>query len=52
MGGYGAYVWSAYGIAAVVLALNVILPARAERNALARLARSTRLRESEHDTAS
>ena len=26
MGGYGAYVWSSYGIALVVLAANVIVP--------------------------
>ena len=39
MGGYAAYVWSAYAIAAVVLTLNVVLPRRTERAALARLAR-------------
>ncbi|MCZ6773920.1 MAG: heme exporter protein CcmD [Proteobacteria bacterium] len=38
MGGYGAYVWSAYGISAVVLAGNVLLSRRAERALLARLA--------------
>lgn len=26
MGPYGAYIWSAYAIAAVVLVLNVVLP--------------------------
>ncbi|KAF3981089.1 MAG: heme exporter protein CcmD [Methylococcales symbiont of Hymedesmia sp. n. MRB-2018] len=26
MGGYGMYVWSAYGIAFVVLLLNIVLP--------------------------
>lgn len=26
MGGYGAYVWSSYGLAAVVVAYNVIEP--------------------------
>ena len=26
MGGYGFYVWTAYGIAFVVLLLNVVLP--------------------------
>ncbi|HIF55269.1 MAG: heme exporter protein CcmD [Methylococcales bacterium] len=26
MGGYGMYVWPAYGIAFVVLLLNVVLP--------------------------
>ncbi len=39
MGGYGAYVWSAYGIAALVLIVNAVLPGRAERAALRRLAR-------------
>lgn len=38
MGGYGAYVWSAYGLAAVVLILNIALPIRAERVALRRIA--------------
>ncbi len=31
MGGYAAYVWSAYGIAAVVLALNLFAPIARER---------------------
>ena len=26
MGGYGAYVWPAYGLAAVVIAGNIVLP--------------------------
>lgn len=42
MGGYGAYVWSAYGLSAVVLVLNAVLPRRSERAALARLARLAR----------
>ena len=28
MGGYGAYVWSAYGITAVAMLLSVLLPLR------------------------
>ena len=28
MGGYAAYIWPAYGIAAVVVAVNAILPGR------------------------
>ena len=28
MGGYGAYVWSAYGFAIFVLVINVIIPMR------------------------
>ncbi len=31
MGGYAAYVWSAYGISLVVLILNIILPIRHEQ---------------------
>ncbi len=28
MGGYGIYVWSAYGFAIVILVINVIIPMR------------------------
>lgn len=28
MGGYGVYVWSAYGFAALVLVVNVLIPLR------------------------
>jgi heme exporter protein D len=31
MGGYAAYVWSAYGISLVVLILNIILPIHREK---------------------
>ena len=31
MGGYGSYVWGSYGLAALVLAHNVILPLRHTR---------------------
>ena len=31
MGGYAAYVWSAYGISFVVLILNIILPIYREK---------------------
>ncbi len=37
MGGYGAYVWSSYATAAVVLGLNVIVPLGQRRRALTRL---------------
>jgi len=37
MGGYGFYVWTSYLLAAVVLALNVILPLRARKTVRARL---------------
>ncbi len=26
MGGYGGYIWSAYGITAIVLTLSIVLP--------------------------
>ena len=38
MGGYGAYVWSAYAIAGVVLAWNAYAACTAARRQLARLA--------------
>ena len=31
MGGYAAYVWSAYGISLAVLIMNIILPIRREK---------------------
>ncbi len=39
MGGYGFFVWSAYGLSALVLVLNVIFAIRRERFLLAELAR-------------
>lgn len=35
MGGHGAYVWSAYGITAIVLILLVIMPLRRRSKLLA-----------------
>lgn len=35
MGGYAAYVWTCYGITAIVVALNVWLAQRRHRQALA-----------------
>lgn len=34
MGGYAKYVWSSYGICAVVLILNIILPLISERKTM------------------
>lgn len=34
MGGYAAYVWSAYGISLFVLVMNIILPIRREKEML------------------
>ncbi|QTS84819.1 heme exporter protein CcmD [Ectopseudomonas khazarica] len=42
MGPHGAYVWSAYGISLVVLALNVVLPILARRRYLQDEARRLR----------
>lgn len=42
MGGYGFYVWTSYGIAAVVLIANVIAPMFARRELERRLARQDR----------
>lgn len=39
MGGYAGYVWSSYGIVAVVLLLNVISSWRRYKNILRRLKR-------------
>ena len=38
MGGYGFYVWSAYGLAAAVLTWNAILPMQREKSLLRELA--------------
>ncbi|MDX1610599.1 MAG: heme exporter protein CcmD [Halofilum sp. (in: g-proteobacteria)] len=37
MGGYAAFVWPSYGIAALLLAINAIVPWRRERALRARL---------------
>lgn len=39
MGGYAAYVWSAYGIWLVVMVVNVIMPVIRLRETQARLGR-------------
>lgn len=38
MGGYGLYVWGAYGLAAAILAWNAILPLQREKSLLRELA--------------
>ena len=42
MGGYAFYVWTSYGIALVVLLLNVIQPLRQRRKLLGGIARASR----------
>lgn len=49
MGGYASYVWTAYGLALVVLAVNVALPLRRERSL--RCARSRVLRRHQGEEA-
>ena len=39
MGGYAAYVWSAYGISLVVLVMNIILPIQREKALLSSIRR-------------
>ena len=48
MGGYAFYVWSAYGITAVVLIASILAPLRQRRRLLADLRRRAR-RDSRHD---
>ena len=43
MGGYGFYVWGAYGVTALLLAAEVIAVARRRRSLLARLGRMKRM---------
>ncbi|HEV2333079.1 MAG TPA: heme exporter protein CcmD [Gammaproteobacteria bacterium] len=42
MGGYAAYVWPAYGVAAVVLLVNALLPGLRLKRRLAELKRLER----------
>ena len=42
MGGYAFYVWTSYGLAMIVLLLNVILPMRQRKKLLNDIARTTR----------
>nr|WP_256557995.1 heme exporter protein CcmD [Marinobacterium sedimentorum] len=42
MGGHGLYVWLAYGIALVILLLNVVQPLRQTRQLLNQQARRVR----------
>lgn len=40
MGGYGAFVWTSYGLSAAVLIWNVVSAVRRERQLLRELARA------------
>ena len=41
MGGYALYVWSTYGLAFIVLVLNIIIPFRREKTLLKSIAKKT-----------
>jgi len=45
MGGYALYVWVSYGLAAVILIVNVVLPRRRHRELVRRLATLARGRD-------
>jgi heme exporter protein D len=45
MGGYAAYVWTSYALAAAVLGWNVLAPLRRERRLLRELAARARSRQ-------
>jgi len=40
MGGFGAYVWSAYGFAAIMVAINIAQPLMQKRKVWTRLRRN------------
>lgn len=42
MGGYALYVWGSYGIATVLLIVNVLVPMARHRQLMSRRARQTR----------
>ena len=42
MGGYAFYVWTSYGIAAIVLLVNFIIPIQRRRKLLDQIQRQTR----------
>ena len=46
MGGYGFYVWSAYGVAFIVLVANIVVPMWRMRELRGRLARQARMEKS------
>ncbi|AGA90149.1 heme exporter protein CcmD [Thioflavicoccus mobilis 8321] len=43
-GGYAFYIWGAYGMTALLLAIEVVVLARRRRTILARLGRLVRMR--------
>lgn len=45
MGGYGAYVWSAYGLWLLVMVLNYVQPRWREKKVFSELARRCKLKQ-------
>ena len=43
MGGYASYVWSSYGIAALLLIINIVLPVLHHRRQVRKLQRQIQL---------
>ncbi|HYW91537.1 MAG TPA: heme exporter protein CcmD [Gammaproteobacteria bacterium] len=50
MGGYGFYVWTAYGIAFIVLFINVLIPLWRRRSLMRDLARRQRRERGRNDS--
>lgn len=42
MGGYAFYVWTSYGLALLILLINIVVPLRQRRKLLADIARAAR----------
>ena len=51
MGGYAFYVWTAYGIALVVLSLNLLLPLRRKAEVRKDIARALKLEAARQERA-
>jgi heme exporter protein D len=47
MGGYAFYIWTSYGLALIILLLNVIVPIKQEKHILQNLAR--KFKRNQHD---
>ncbi len=50
MGGYGFYVWTAYGVAFIVLLINVLIPLWRRRVLMRDLARRQRRERGKNDS--
>ena len=49
MGGYGLYVWGSYGMAALVLAFNVLAACRRVKSVRRELEETTRMNQAESE---